>query len=276
MGALLGEAEADAAAAGEVEVERALGISGLGAARAVHGQVPVIDLATDATTAVSEAIWKAAMEPGFFIVKNHGIPEEAIDEAFGLSRDFFGQSREAKEAQSPFEKSMNAGYEFFSQVRPSTGVPDQKESLQITAREGCMDGRWPSIPSFQERVNEFMVKSHELGCRILSILEPKACPGLVKGTLAAAHRLWVEDGQCTLRLLHYPPVEAAKLPANYWRAGPHTDWCCITLLFQRPGKRGLGVCTKPKSDERWCSLVKSGSGPWRYCSQYWGYARQMV
>ena len=180
MGALLGEAEADAAAAGEVEVERALGISGLGAARAVHGQVPVIDLATDATTA-GEAIWKAAMEPGFFIVKNHGIPEEAIDEAFGLSRDFFSQSREAKEAQSPFEKSMNAGYEFFSQVRPSTGVPDQKESLQITAREGCMDGRWPSIPSFQERVNEFMVKSHELGCRILSILEPKACPGLVKG-----------------------------------------------------------------------------------------------
>ena len=29
-----------------------------------------------------------------------------------------------------------------TQVRPSTGTADQKESLQITARVGCMDGRW--------------------------------------------------------------------------------------------------------------------------------------
>ena len=48
---------------------------------------------------------------------------------------------------SPFARDMNSGYEFMSQVRPSTGTADQKESLQVTAREGAMDGRWPSAPA---------------------------------------------------------------------------------------------------------------------------------
>jgi len=242
---------ADAAAAQEVEVERSLATSGLGAAHAVHGKVPVIDLSS---SEAAEAIWEAAKEPGFFVVTNHGIPEGAIDEAFGLSAGFFGQSRELKETQSPFAANLNAGYEFFSQVRPSTGAPDQKESLQITAREGCMDGRWPST-SFEASMREFMQKSHALGCRILSILEPQACPKLTPGTLASAHNLWADDGQCTLRLLHYPPVhEPGQLPANYWRAGPHTDWCCITLLFQRPGNEGLECAPNPKA-------MKEGA-PW--------------
>eukprot|EP00438_Fugacium_kawagutii_P025934 Skav202353 [mRNA] locus=scaffold2638:326693:327301:- [translate_table: standard] len=111
-----------------------------------------------------------------------------------------------------------------------------------------MDGRWPCIPNFEQRLKTFMVKSHELGCQILAMLEPKACPGLAPGTLAAAHRLWAEDGQCTLRLLHYPPIgDTKKLPANYWRAGPHTDWCCVTLLFQRPGNEGLECAPNPKA-----------------------------
>ena len=39
-----------------------------------------------------------------------------------------------------------------TQVRPSTGTPDQKESLQITAREGSMDGRWPRTEGFEPLV----------------------------------------------------------------------------------------------------------------------------
>ena len=43
--------------------------------------------------------------------------------------------------------------------------------------------------------------------------------------------LWAEDGQCTLRLLHYPPVDVSSVPEDYWRAGPHTDrGRCISFL----------------------------------------------
>ena len=41
-----------------------------------------------------------------------------------------------------------------------------------------------------------------------------------------------EDCSLTLRCLHYPPVDNSKIPANYWRAGSHTDFDTLTLLFQ--------------------------------------------
>ena len=171
--------------------------------------------------------------------------------AFGLSREFFAQPLEEKEAQSPFKREFNAGYEYFKQVRPSTGLPDQKESLQVTARSSAMDGRWPSQPpGFEDTARSFMEKAHGLAARILTLLEPKACPGNESGLLARSHTLWADDGQCTLRLLHYPPMPAAQvrsLPEGSWRAGAHTDWDCVTLLFQRPGEGGLECASNPRA-----------------------------
>jgi isopenicillin N synthase-like dioxygenase len=109
-----------------------------------------------------------------------------------------------------------------------------------------MDGRWPSRPaSLQPAACALLEASHALAARILELLEPRACPSLDEGTLTRAHTLWADDGQCTLRLLHYPPTappeetpRSASAPA-YWRAGPHTDWCCVTLLYQLPGPMDL-------------------------------------
>ena len=65
-------------------------------------------------------------------------------------------------------------------------------------------------------------------------------------SVVRAAQLWGGDGQCTLRYLHYPPMDAGTLShltggaggaePVHWRAGPHTDWDCITLLFQRLGQ----------------------------------------
>ena len=88
------------------------------------------------------------------------------------------------------------------------------------------------------------------------MLEPRACPSNSPGTLANAHSLWTDDGQCTLRMLHYPPItrkQLASLPPGSWRAGAHTDWCCITLLFQKMGEKGLECAANPLS---------SGSTEW--------------
>eukprot|EP01052_Picozoa_sp_SAG31_P027854 SAG31_NODE_2641_length_5326_cov_9.734647_4_plen_82_part_00 len=60
-----------------------------------------------------------------------GIPESVIEEAFAVSSDFFALAQSVKLASSPFEKTLNSGYEYMSQVRPSTGTADQKESLQV-------------------------------------------------------------------------------------------------------------------------------------------------
>ena len=236
-------------------MEKSLRWSGLGSAPAAVDDgtiVPVIDLSNPETAEVTEQLWKAATNVGFFVVTGHGIPQPLIDEAFAASATFFAQPIKDKQDQSPFAAHLNSGYEYMAQVRPSTGLADRKESLQITAREGCMDGRWPN-DSFQSTANSLMKAAHEVAGKILDLLEPQAVPHLMgeeRGGLSKSHTLWANDGQCTLRFLHYPPAPKEDIirlrEDGHWRAGAHTDWANVTLLFQRAEDKGLECCANPR------------------------------
>lgn len=75
-------------------------------------------------------------------------------------------------------------------------------------------------------------------------------------------------------MLHYMPmsIETAKQLTTpddegriHWRAGAHTDWDCITLLYQRPNQAGLECCSNPRtlqqdSAARWTPVdpIKGG------------------
>ena len=134
------------------------------------GHVPVIDMRADDAGA---RMWDAATTVGFFTVVNHGVDEETIAAGFAASRAFFAQDQGEKEAQSPFAPRLNSGYEYMTQVRPSTGTADRKESLQITAREGAMDGRWPATPAtFEADARALLGASRGLAARILDLIEP--------------------------------------------------------------------------------------------------------
>jgi hypothetical protein len=58
-----------------------------------------------------------------------------------MTERFFALPHEAK-SRYPLVKGTNAGWEYKSQGRPSTGIPDQKESYQITLPR--MAGLWPT------------------------------------------------------------------------------------------------------------------------------------
>ena len=101
---------------------------------------------------ITEQLWNAATGVGFFQLSHHGIPLAQVREAFALSERFFALPRETK-AQWPIAR--NAGWESLSQVRPSTGVPDQKESYQMTRPR--MAGLYPSeaeLPGLGDAVGE--------------------------------------------------------------------------------------------------------------------------
>lgn len=243
------------AAGDDINVEKALFTSGLGSAAARRDRsVPVIDM-RQSDEVVQRQLLEAAHTIGFFTVVHHGIPQQLIDAAFAVSADFFAQPQADKEKMSPFARNLNSGYEYMTQVRPSTGTADQKESMQVTARQGAMEGRWPTSPAnFESVTKELLEQALQLAQRILRLLQAAACPDLKPpGLIADSHELWGEDGQCTLRLLHYPPIEQETLDSLltpdaegriHWRAGPHTDWCNCTLLFQK--QAGLECCANPR------------------------------
>lgn len=257
--AMTAEVSFGTASSDDIAVERALFSSGFGAAAACQDgsvRVPVIDLGpTQSDEEISNKVMEAANTIGFFTVVNHGIPQELIQEAFRSSAEFFAQPKENKESGSPFARHLNCGYEFMSQVRPSTGTEDQKETIQVTARQCSMDDRWPSEPeAFRSTTERFMEANLKLAKRILNILQDATCPHLTtRGLIADSHTLWGKDGQCTLRYLHYPPIEEERLRKLltpdaggriHWRAGPHTDWDNITLLHQQ--EPGLECCANPR------------------------------
>lgn len=60
---------------------------------------------------------------------------------------------------------------------------------------------------------------------------------------------------CVVRLLHYPalPEDTEYSPETDVRAGAHSDYGSMTLLFQRPGQPGLEI--RPPNDSKTWSPV---------------------
>ncbi|WP_420360150.1 isopenicillin N synthase family dioxygenase [Agrobacterium vitis] len=223
------------------ELNKETTIGGVG--KTVERDVPVIDLADfdNRKAEIADQLWDASVGIGFFQVYNHGIPQQDIDAAFETAWSFFELPAEVK-AQYPMPKGTNAGWEFKAQVRPSTGTPDNKESYQIT--RPMMGGLWPSeeeLPDFKEKMLRFERQNWELGMRILSCFALKM--GFAEDFFTKAHDPASGEYQSTQRLIHYMSMEHAK-PEDFefWRAGAHSDFDCLTILHQKEGEGGLQVC----------------------------------
>lgn len=189
---------------------------------------------------IADELWSAATDIGFFQIVDHGIDMAEVNHAFEMSAKFFELPREVKK-QFPLKKGQNAGWEFSSQVRPSVGTPDQKESYQLTLPR--MEGLWPTeeeLAGFQATLLDFEHKCWKLAMDILGCFAEKL--GFDREFFTRAHDPSTETYQSTLRLLHYYAFPDAMLDEpNVWRAGAHTDFDALTLLFQRAGQGGLQV-----------------------------------
>jgi isopenicillin N synthase-like dioxygenase len=88
-------------------------------------------------------------------LSDHGIPLKDVQGAFDLSKQFFALPDAVKSKTAL--NGMNAGWEKNTQVRPSTGTADQKESMQLQFAR--MEGLWPSggdLPGWQAKAEAFM------------------------------------------------------------------------------------------------------------------------
>ena len=203
---------------------------------------------------ITEQLWSASTDIGFFQVVNHGIPPADIRCAFAMSEAFFALPDEIK-ARHPLKKAFNAGWESRAQVRPSTRTPDQKESYQVTRPH--MAGLWPGdevLPQFESTMLAFEARCWSVAMRLLSCFAERL--GFDSGFFTQAHDPSRDSYQSTLRLLHYYPIDPALRDSlGLWRAGAHTDFDCLTLLFQRAGQGGLQVLPGKESEaQQWTPI----------------------
>ncbi|KAI8068399.1 hypothetical protein BC940DRAFT_237734 [Gongronella butleri] len=201
---------------------------------------------------------EAATTHGFFYVTNHGIDVETIRAMFKTSGEFFVLDDDVKRKYA-LDVSRNAGWEKLGQVRPSTGVADLKESMQVGFHN--IDDIWPDadMPGFRDRCQSFMHQCNDVSLKLLECLAIGL--GFEADFFTSKHQIEKTDNLNTLRLLHYHDVTGQSFPPEYWRAGAHTDFDTLTLLFQRPGENGLEVCPGRTSStlfghgDQWSAVV---------------------
>ncbi|MFI8811750.1 MULTISPECIES: isopenicillin N synthase family dioxygenase [unclassified Streptomyces] len=206
---------------------------------------------------ITQELWEAATDVGFFQIYHHGIEQSDIEGAFAAARAFFALPEEVK-ANYPLRKGTNSGWESRSQVRPSIGTPDTKESYQVT--RPLMTGLWPDdseIAGFRTTLLAFEAQCRQVAMRVLSCFADRL--GFARDFFDAAHDPTADSYRSTLRMLHYFAVPAgARGSMDTWRAGAHTDFDCLTLLFQQEGQGGLQVCPGKEAEaEEWTPIVPS-------------------
>ncbi|GAA5904977.1 hypothetical protein JCM8208_007649, partial [Rhodotorula glutinis] len=199
---------------------------------------------------IRQQLMDAAAEVGFFTLVDHPIPLERVDSAFQLADRFFSLPDEVKLKTAWNGKNM--GYEKNAQIRPSTGYPDPKESLQMgfqltRDQEAC----WPSegdCPRFRDDAMSFMREVRGLSVKVMELFaEGVGLPKdtFTEGTVSPDDGGDKNDSMTTLRMLKYSECEGIDHGPDYFRAGnnsAHADFDVLTLLFQREGQDGLEVC----------------------------------
>ncbi|ROT36035.1 2OG-Fe(II) oxygenase superfamily protein [Sodiomyces alkalinus F11] len=184
---------------------------------------------------------------GFIYLKNHPITPATLARVFATSAEFFAQPMDAKLALGWTTPEANRGYsapgrEKVTQITDAAAVaavrdaaPDLKESFEI-GRDNVPDmpNRWPaeaasvSVSSFRPVMLDFFAQCKAFHDHVMRAI------AVGMGLPESFFDPFTDDGENTLRLLHYPAVRRGVFDANpnQVRAGEHSDYGSITLLFQ--------------------------------------------
>lgn len=169
-----------------------------------------------------------------------------VSRVFASSARFFARPQNQKDGLSWTTPQSNRGYvsigrEKLTTVDETDGVgnlrtsaPDIKETMEI-GREGVegLPNRWPDHfdddgKDFKETMQSFFEMGKTLHRHIMR--------AIALGMNLPEHFFdeFVNAGDNNLRLLHYPPVrkDVFQYNPNQVRAGEHSDYGSITLLFQ--------------------------------------------
>ncbi|KAJ7501505.1 hypothetical protein B0H11DRAFT_2155322 [Mycena galericulata] len=192
---------------------------------------------------------------GFWVVKNPGIPQDAMDRQFSLANTFFDLPSEDKN-----EVTFVAGKSCFG-YRPPGFVRNTpyKENLEMVNLHKFTPGinlpRHAFIARHEEEITTFQKLVYDAVINKLLILLAIILE-LPENHFVNMHKFEKESDD-HIRFIKYHPrtVEEDKAVNDQWMAG-HTDFGSLTLLFPQP-VAALQVRT-PNNEWKWVKYVEGG------------------
>ena len=209
--------------------------------------IPVLDLGPclagrpGALEQVAAELRFALENVGFYIIRNHGVPQAEIDAVFAAAAAFHAQPLDAKLALKINEHTV--GYlpmrgntlrtsEIHKNTRPNANeaffikrdLPADHPDVLAGKRFRCLN-QWPAdLPGFQETTVRFSRRLEHLALSLLPIYARAL--NLPADYFAEAFR----EPQYTLRLTHYPQQDVSQ--EDEFGLAPHVDTSFMTLLAQ--------------------------------------------
>ncbi|TFY69974.1 hypothetical protein EVJ58_g83 [Rhodofomes roseus] len=193
-------------------------------------RIPIIDFSKfRSATSLSEKrrtadeIVSGFKEVGFIYLEKHGIPRPiALIQVSCKSAEFFNLPAEVKDRLAWEDPRANRGY-----VKP----PDFKETMEIGRDwDKTWKNRWPeesAVPGFRETMLHLFQECHDLHTLVMRAI----AIGLDLEERFFDNK--INEQYHNLRLLSYPPIKRQLLEEEgQARAGAHSDYGTLTLLFQ--------------------------------------------
>lgn len=206
-------------------------------------ELPIVDMSgvRDGDRAAMERaarqIHQAFTTVGFLYISNHGLPEAVITETVREAQGFFRQPTEKKR-----EVAINKRHRGFNALGDAlmyeASKPDYKEFYTIglelaeddpdvVAGEPLLGpNNWPADrPGLRHAMSRYYEEIGRCGADLLSCVAISL--GLEQDFFREKYRKRLQRTQ----LIYYPPHPAGA-PADQFGLAPHTDFGCITLLWQ--------------------------------------------
>ena len=161
---------------------------------------------------------------GFFVIKDHPISSDSIDNLFNFTQGLFNLPLDVKMKYHLKGTNGARGYTPYGiETALNKNVPDQKEFWH---QGSCSNSDLPNNLNIDELdnfddINTLYTEFEKLGIRILESISN------FNIDFNADLKEIAVDGNSVLRLLHYPPIDSQK---NDDRAHAHNDVNLITLL----------------------------------------------
>jgi isopenicillin N synthase-like dioxygenase len=201
----------------------------------------------------AQQVYDACTTAGFFYIENHGVPQAVIDDAVAAGQRFFRQPLERKQ-----EVAVNQRHRGFNRLGDATMYgakkPDYKEFYSIGLELPEDDpsvlageplrgpNNWPGfMPEMRPALYAYYEAIGACGADLLRVVASSL--GIEEAFFAGKYAKRLQRTQ----IVYYPP-QPAELGDDQFGVAPHTDYGCITLLWQ---DNNGGLQVRERSSRRW-------------------------